>query len=151
MHKTTPDGVCPKGTKARLGKGRVAGSASCILRTANFSRLASSIGIWIYDSDAGATLGLLTASTSVSTVVFSPDGAMLTSGGYDRNVRLWEVETGREIVRVAGHKGGIAAVTFSPSSTLILRDEYGRDGAGVGCQEPVNRSRCSPWMRQRSI
>ena len=109
----------PEGAKARLGKGHLAGVIA-YSPDGELLAVASSIGIWIYDSDTGATLDLLTASTSVSTVVFSPDGAMLASGGYDKNVRLWEVETGREKGRLAGHKGGIAAVTFSPNSTLIL-------------------------------
>src|SRR4051812_39909795 len=39
----------------------------------------------------------------VNTVAFSPDGKILASGGGDNAVRLWDVETGREIKSLVGH------------------------------------------------
>ena len=88
------------------------------LGTLAFNAYAQDYTRWSLPEDAKARLG---KGHLAGVIAYSPDGAMLVSGGYDKNVRLWEVETGREKGRLAGHKGGIAAVTFSPNSTLILR------------------------------
>ena len=60
----------------------------------------------------------------VRTVVFSPDGKHLASGGNDSRLRLWEANTGNHIATL---KGGGPAVAFSPNGKLIA-SEYGGDG-----------------------
>ena len=60
----------------------------------------------------------------VRTVVFSPDGKHLASGGNDSRLRLWEANTGNHIATL---KGGGPAVAFSPNGKLIA-SEFGGDG-----------------------
>ncbi len=60
----------------------------------------------------------------VRTVVFSPDGKLLASGGYDSRLRLWDASTGDHIATL---RGGGPAVAFSPDGKLIA-NEYGGDG-----------------------
>ena len=57
----------------------------------------------------------------VWTVVFSPGGEHLASGGNDSRLRLWEANTGNHIFTL---KGGGDAVAFSPDGKLIA-SEYG--------------------------
>ena len=52
----------------------------------------------------------------VRTVVFSPDGKLLASGGYDSRLRLWDASTGHHIVTL---RGGGDAVAFSPDGELL--------------------------------
>ncbi len=54
--------------------------------------VASSIGIWLYDSDTGDEVALLTGHTRpVNSVVFSPDGKTLASGSWDGTILLWDM------------------------------------------------------------
>jgi WD40 repeat protein/DNA-binding SARP family transcriptional activator len=47
-------------------------------------------------------------------LAFSPDGAHLATSSADRNAIVWDVESGREILRLAGHAGWVTSVAFSP-------------------------------------
>src|SRR5262249_36855731 len=50
----------------------------------------------------------------VTSVSLSPDGKRALSGSHDRTVRLWDVETGKEVRQLTGHTDVVWAVAFSP-------------------------------------
>lgn len=58
-------------------------------------------------------------TTYADSIAFSPDGTLLASGSRDHLLRLWSVETGREIARLSGHTDALSAVAFAASGALL--------------------------------
>src|SRR5439155_20572923 len=52
-------------------------------------------------------------------IAFSPDGKLLASASRDRTARLWDVQTGKQIAALDGHRGGVYAVAFSPDGRTL--------------------------------
>lgn len=57
---------------------------------------------------------------SVTCLAYAPDGKSVASGGGDGTVRLWEVQSGREILRLRGHQGPISSIAYSPDGTRLV-------------------------------
>jgi WD40 repeat protein len=64
----------------------------------------------------------------VSSVAFSPDSQRLLSSGRDNTARVWDVKTGRLLLKINGPKDAqaVQAAQFSPDGSMIIsvtRDE----------------------------
>jgi WD40 repeat protein len=57
---------------------------------------------------------------SITSVSFSPDGRYALSGSYDKTIRLWNIESGREIRRFEGHTNHVISVSFSHDGRYAL-------------------------------
>jgi WD40 repeat protein len=57
---------------------------------------------------------------------WSADGRLIATGDNDGTARIWDAATGEELLRLAGHRGGVALVSFSPDGTRLLTG--GTDG-----------------------
>ena len=55
----------------------------------------------------------------VRSVSFSPDGKTLATGSGDKTLKLWNVETGKEIRTIKGHEGVVYSVSFSPDGKTL--------------------------------
>ena len=114
----------PEGAKARLGKGFI----TEIAYSPDGTRLAvaSSIGIWIYDTATNEASNLFTGHTRwIVSLSFSPDGTTLASGSEDATIRLWDVATGRQFRTFEGHTDWVESMSFSPDGTLASWSEDG--------------------------
>jgi hypothetical protein len=73
-------------------------------------------------------IAVLTATSSVYSVAFSPDGKTLAAGGNDGSVRLWDVAT-RQPRRPVTATGSVYSVAFSPDGkTLAAGSDDGTGG-----------------------
>jgi WD40 repeat protein len=79
----------------------------------------------VYDAATGKRRYTLVAHPNgLMGVAFSADGRALATGGYDGEVRVWEVATGQLQRRFTGHAGKIPAdvraLAFSPDGRLLV-------------------------------
>ncbi|CAD8097742.1 unnamed protein product [Paramecium primaurelia] len=58
-------------------------------------------------------------SNSVHSVCFSPDGNTLASASEDYSIRLWDIKTGKQKVKMDGHSNLVRSVCFSPDGTTL--------------------------------
>ena len=64
--------------------------------------------IRLYDFRTGELKGLLTGGHTerIGALAFSPDGRLLISGGHDKTAVIWDVQSKRELYRLAWPHGG---------------------------------------------
>jgi len=55
----------------------------------------------------------------VTSVSFSPDGKYIVSGSCDRTVKLWSIESGKEVRSFTGHTDYVTSVSFSPDGKYL--------------------------------
>ncbi|MGD1807400.1 protein kinase domain-containing protein [Dapis sp. BLCC M126] len=55
----------------------------------------------------------------VCSVAFNNDDKIVASGSEDETIKLWEVDSSREILTIRGHSGYVNSVTFSPDGKIL--------------------------------
>ncbi len=108
----------PEGAIARLGLGRITSLAYS--PDGKWLAVGTSIGVELRNADSLELAQLLTGHTYlVSAVAFSPDGRLLASGLEDNTIKLWDVESGRELRTLIRHTFLVSALSFSPGGTVL--------------------------------
>ncbi|MDE0638210.1 MAG: hypothetical protein OXI43_20410 [Candidatus Poribacteria bacterium] len=109
----------PEGAIARFGKGYIRG----ITYSPDGTQVAVTtyIGVWIYDARTGEKLNLITGKDGEPYVsaAYSPDGKLITTGGTDGTVQLWNTHTGKTIKTFKWNEEYIGYIKYSPDGRTI--------------------------------
>jgi len=74
-------------------------------------------------------------SQGIKSLAFSPDGKMLATGGLNNSlVRIWSVETGKEVRQVRASGTQVGALAFAANGKLLAS---GSDDGTVACWDPA--------------
>ena len=73
----------------------------------------------LWDAANGQLLHNLNPQGGVSAVALSVDGKALASGGGDKSVSLWDIQSGQLKQKLIGHEGVITAIVFSPDGMTL--------------------------------
>lgn len=77
--------------------------------------------IRLLDPDTRRDVRRLSGHTAaVYSLAFSPDGELLASGGFDKSVRVWGVQDGRERGLLWGHEASVTGVAFAPDRRTLV-------------------------------
>ena len=79
----------------------------------------------VWDTKNGVNLLILPHNNLVMSASFSPDGKRIVTGSLDRTAKVWDAESGDELVTFEGHKEQIYSASFSPDGARIVT--AGRD------------------------
>src|ERR1700741_572357 len=58
-------------------------------------------------------------SSGVDGVAFSPDGKRLATASWDHTAKVWDVESGKELLALRGHSSGVYGVAFRPDGKRL--------------------------------
>ena len=61
----------------------------------------------------------------VHALAWSPDGSRIVTGGDDRIARVWDAETGEEVLSIRGHTASIRTLAWSPDGQWIATGQVG--------------------------
>ena len=77
--------------------------------------------LWDAQTGRHAALAMNGHTGTVWAVSFRPDGSQIATAGADGTVKVWDAQTGGELVTLKGHTGSVFGVSFSPDGACRLR------------------------------
>ena len=88
-------------------------------------------GVVLVDLEKGAVARTFPHDAEVYAAAISPDGTRMAAGGEDGGegkyfTRLWEVASGKELLRLEHGEGGLRTIAFSPDGKTVAGGGHGK-------------------------
>jgi WD40 repeat protein len=71
-------------------------------------------------ANEGALRTLAGHSSGVTAVAIAPDGKTAISASWDKTLKIWDTETGRELKTLTGHSDRVTAVAIAPDGKTAI-------------------------------
>ena len=83
------------------------------------SSLDGTIRLWSFDEQWTSQQIVAHGGKPVHGLAFHPKGSRLVSAGSDHELRVWEIDSGREVLTLSGHQSPVTCVAWSPDGKWI--------------------------------
>ena len=100
------------------------------------------IGLWMSPLPAQQLMTLKGHNGDINSVVFSPDGKTLASGGSDSKIILWNTKTWKEKKTLKGHTKPVLYIEFSPDGKLL---------ASTGSDNKIQIWDANTWKEHKTL
>jgi WD40 repeat protein/serine/threonine protein kinase len=94
---------------------------------------------WVCDARGKERVALAGHSEPIYSIAWSPDGRTIATGATDREIRLWDAETGAQLGVLRGHGIWVTTLAFSPDGKKLV------SGAGADALVPGRRHEVRLW------
>ena len=78
----------------------------------------------IRDIGNGKITRSIRGNSGVLSVAFSPNGHILATGGFDRTIRLWNLNTREEPLTLGGHLDRVSSVIFNGNGKTLVSSSW---------------------------
>lgn len=103
---------------------QAARAVSCVLRAKPLLRAALLLGLAFANVGAltakGSELRQMRHSDQVLCVAWSPDGKRLATASADQTAKIWDADSGKQLVTLTGHRDMVWSVAWSPDGKRLL-------------------------------
>ncbi|MBW3542767.1 MAG: WD40 repeat domain-containing protein [Planctomycetes bacterium] len=78
----------------------------------------SGAALWNYET--GRQRMTFSPADAVASAFFSPDGRYVVTASWDNSARIWDTQSGKDILKLEGHQGQVNTAGFSTDGSRIL-------------------------------
>jgi WD40 repeat protein len=76
---------------------------------------------WWFDSSKQTLKG---HTNAVYSVAWNPDGKRILTGSYDNTAKVWDAQTGQEVLALKGHTEAVSSVAWSPDGKRLVTGSW---------------------------